>query len=590
MVGVFISDVLTSPAGTAGTQPPADDRGQRLARLEETVGGLRQEVVQLRQENAELKQQVGDWKAMHARAVEREAKLTGERETARGEIRQLRGRLFGRQSERATPTDRSNQRDDPPEPPAAQAPRRRGQQPGRRGPGRRDDAHLPAGEEFLALPEGPQHGPDGGQPRRLRFDSEDSEQIEIEVRAHRRVLRRRRYASTCHCPDQPRTLTAPAPPKLIPKSRFGVSLGGASAGGEVSPPPAAGTYRRRLGTVGLAAGQRDDDGRPAADRTVVRAGLQALVDRQVASGFSHADETRWWVFIEREGQQGHRWWLWVFLSPDSVVFRLDPSRSHHVPEQHFPEHSSRVLLVDRYAAYQVMVQVKDGHILLAFCWAHVRRDFVEVGKGWPELQAWALAWLRRIRELYRLNRERLAARPDSPAFQEADSALRQAVVTLELPRECERAEPQLREPCRKTLESLQEHWEGLVRFVDDPRIPRDNHGSERRLRGPAVGRKNYDGSAAEWSGRLAAQLFSLFATLELWKINPRRWLTWFLEACAAAGGQAPADITEFLPWNLTSARQAELMDPNPRPAAAPKADPETADARAPPDDIISAAA
>jgi transposase len=43
--------------------------------------------------------------------------------------------------------------------------------------------------------------------------------------------------------------------------------------------------------------------------------------------------------------------------------------------------------------------------LLAFCWAHVRRDFVRVGKGYPELTAWALTWLRQNRELYCLNRD-----------------------------------------------------------------------------------------------------------------------------------------------------------------------------------------
>ena len=30
------------------------------------------------------------------------------------------------------------------------------------------------------------------------------------------------------------------------------------------------------------------------------------------------------------------------------------------------------------------------------------------------------------------------------------------------------------------------HWEGLRRFVDDPRIPMDNNTSERLERGPAV--------------------------------------------------------------------------------------------------------
>jgi hypothetical protein len=58
-----------------------------------------------------------------------------------------------------------------------------------------------------------------------------------------------------------------------------------------------------------------------------------------------------------------------------------------------------VLEVDRYSGYKAMAQVKSGLIALAFCWAHVRRDFVGVGKGWSELTPWALFWLRHIRQL-----------------------------------------------------------------------------------------------------------------------------------------------------------------------------------------------
>ena len=55
-----------------------------------------------------------------------------------------------------------------------------------------------------------------------------------------------------------------------------------------------------------------------------------------------------------------------------------------------------------------MAQVKSGVVILVFCWAHVRRDFIAVGKGWPELTDWAITWLRRIRDLYHLNRQRLS--------------------------------------------------------------------------------------------------------------------------------------------------------------------------------------
>ena len=47
------------------------------------------------------------------------------------------------------------------------------------------------------------------------------------------------------------------------------------------------------------------------------------------------------------------------------------------------------------------------------------------------------------------------------------------------------------------------------------------------------------------------------------KLNPRNWLRWYFEQCAAAGGKVPADIQRFLPWNLTEETKKELSDNKP---------------------------
>jgi len=243
-----------------------------------------------------------------------------------------------------------------------------------------------------------------------------------------------------------------------------------------------------------------------------------------------------------------------------VVYVLDPRRSHDVPEGHFTAGVSVVLLVDRLSSYKAMAPVKAGLVVLAFCWAHVRRDFIAVAKSFPELKPWALRWLRLIRQAYRHNDRRREQR--GPAgFAQPDAALRSVMDTMQAQAEAELSAAALRQPCQKVLVSLQEHWTGLTRFVDDPHIPMDNNASERRLRGPAVGRKNYYGSAAEWSGQLAALLFSLLATLQQWQINPRTWLRWYLDACAAAGGRAPESAAAYLPWNLSMAQREALKKP-----------------------------
>jgi len=195
---------------------------------------------------------------------------------------------------------------------------------------------------------------------------------------------------------------------------------------------------------------------------------------------------------------------------------------------------------------------------LAFCWAHVRRDFLEVGKGFRELVPWALAWLRRIRDVYHTNARRLEQPPGTAAFLEEDAPLRRQLTAMDQQAQTELSDATLRLPCRKVLTSLREHWEGLVRFVDHPEVPMYNNASERAGRGPAMGRKNYYGSGALWSARLAAAMFSIVATWKRWDLSPQAWLTWYFQQCAIAGGQAPAEIQSFLPWNLSAQQRAAL--------------------------------
>jgi Transposase IS66 family len=101
---------------------------------------------------------------------------------------------------------------------------------------------------------------------------------------------------------------------------------------------------------------------------------QALVCRSQAQPLWHADETRWLVFAGIEGKVGYRWYLWVFHSAEVVVFVLAAGRSREVPEEHFgPVEGRGIVVVDRYKAHQAIDKVKSGRIVLAFCWAHVRR-------------------------------------------------------------------------------------------------------------------------------------------------------------------------------------------------------------------------
>jgi len=499
---------------------------------------------------------------MHARACQREAKLQQHIDELQAKLRLREQQLFGSKTETSAATM--------PQPTTTTAatdyPRRaRGQQRGATGHGRRDYSHLPATTEVRDLSPDQCCCQDCGQPFASAGGSEDTTILEIEVRAHRRVIRRPRYRPTCTCGTHPGIITAPPPPRLIAKSMLGISIWVTVLLDKFlfyRP-----TYRLlddlRTHDLDLSLGTLTDGLKQL--EPLFQPLHEALIERSRGQTLWHADETRWQVFVTLEGKNGYRWYLWVFHSADAVVFVLAAGRSRKVPEEHLGMMDQGIMVVDRYKAYQAMQAVKEGHIILAFCWAHVRRDFLTLARTWPEHEAWAMHWVSQIGTLYALNDARLEVETDRVAFTQADAELRHAVTAMAERGEAALAQAELPSPQRKVLESLGNHWTGLTVFVEHPEVPMDNNTAERVQRGPAVGRKNYYGSGAVWAGRLAATLFSLFQTLYLWNINPRAWLTAYLQACAELGGTAPADVSCWLPWQLP-AEQRELwrLDEEPK--------------------------
>ena len=88
----------------------------------------------------------------------------------------------------------------------------------------------------------------------------------------------------------------------------------------------------------------------------------------------------------------------------------------------------------------------------------------------------------------------------------------------------------------KVLATLEREWEGLTRHREFPELPLDNNTSERALRGPVVGRKNFYGSGSKTSAELASRVWTITATTECAGLNPLVYLGAYLHACAQAGG------------------------------------------------------
>jgi transposase len=497
------------------------------------------------------------WKIMHERAKQRERLLEQEKQQLQARIRYLEQQLYGKKTESAKSKDSLAAGTTPTATQGTTPTRPRGQQRDHPGPTRRDYSHLPHEEEFHDLAAPDKKCPCCGLPLESFATTQDSTVLEIAVRAYRRVIRRKRYKPTCTCPDNPGIITAPGPAKLIPKSIFGVSIWVELLLDKYlfyRP-----TYRTLadLTTHGLDLSQGSLTDGLKRLTPLFEPVYQQLAQHSQKQTLWHADETRWLVFVTCEGKVGYRWYLWVFHADEVVVFVLAMGRAHEVPEAYFGPVKSGIMVVDRYKAYQAIDKVKAGLIVLAFCWAQQRRDFLDVARAWPQLEDWGLGWVALIRELYQLNDKRVEVIDQPKEFAVADQQLREQVTAMAKHAEAELAEPQLHPAKKAVLESMGNHWTGLTVFVEHPEVAMDNNTAERAERGPVVGRKNYYGSGSLWSGQLAAMLFSLLQTLALWNINPRVWLTEYLQACALAGGRAPPEVGPFMPWNLAEEKRKQ---------------------------------
>jgi transposase len=523
-----------------------------------------------KQEHLELLTKANSYRSLHRRAVERarwreeryqrllrqlkeyaelrETALRAELEVAHAKLRALQQRMFGRKSERRKGgTQQMAQLLD------SRAPR--GHRRGTPGHGRTMQPHLPARSEFVQI-DAPQC-PNCGLGFNAFPGTEDSEVVEIEVQAYRRVIRRRRYRRSCSCSCVPGIVTAPPPPRLIERGKFGMSVWVSVLLDKFLYGRPSHRLLQDLSDHGLNMSPGTLAGGLHALAPLFAPLDHALVAKLRSEPQWHADETRWAVFVDLTDKVGHRWYLWVFHSRSVVHYVLDASRSTEVIEAELAGVDNGFISCDRYVAYKKFARLHPG-VVLAFCWAHQRRDFLALANDYPELSPLAMRWVQSIAELYHLNGLRLRA-GDGSAERAAHHAELQCAVQR-MAADCQRtvADPLLCEPAAKVLQSMTVHWAGLTVFVDHPEVGMDNNVAERDARLAVVGRKNFYGSGSEWSGQLAATMYSALMTVKLWRLNARTWLSAYLQACADNGNRAPPDINAFLPWAMDAHRLAAM--------------------------------
>ena len=245
---------------------------------------------------------------------------------------------------------------------------------------------------------------------------------------------------------------------------------------------------------------------------------------------------------------------WCGPSHPAVAYIYAEDRKNVRPAEHLAQFAG-VLQVDGYGGFKRLAGERaDQSIRLAFCWAHMRRDFFQFHASTKSPLAAEV--LTRVASLYAIeaeirgqsaeHRRRIRQERSRPIVEALHDWLLDHVDRVS-------GASDLAKAIRYALR----HWSGLVAFLDDGRIEMDSNTVERAIRPHTLTRKNAlfagsDGGARHWSIAM-----TLIQSAKLNGVDPMAWLTDVLER-VVSGRTKAHELHTLLPWNWQPINVSEI--------------------------------
>jgi transposase len=496
---------------------------------------LRQAALLLEQENRKLVDKVIELTRKLAAAEGREAQqLEFELAKLQEQLAVRNKALFGPKSERRSRNGNGDGADSD-----------EGKQP-QRGHGPRSQPSLPIVETPHELDAADRTCPScGRQLDEWEGQAEISEEVDVVERQFviRRHVRKKYRCDCVGCVE-----TAPGPLKLVPGGRYSIDFAIEVAADKYLDHAPLTRQARKMVREGLEVDSQVLWDQILALGSALRPAYDRLHGHQLAKDMLGADETKWRLMrMKKVGPESKTWQVWTLSSDDAVYYRLQDSRGTEAARRILAGFEG-VVMCDGYKAYTDLA--KSGErFTVAHCWSHARRKLIEIEAFFPKD---ARQGIDLIAELYEVERSCPAGRLGDELRRKLRDERSRAIVAriqkwaLEV-----RALPE--SGLAKAIEYMSGIWSGLIRFLEDPRIPLDNNSTERAIRGVVIGRKNHYGSRSQRGTEIAAILYSLIESAKISGLDPKRYLRTAVHA-------ALGNDTIPLPHELRDKLQAPSAD------------------------------
>jgi transposase len=221
--------------------------------------------------------------------------------------------------------------------------------------------------------------------------------------------------------------------------------------------------------------------------------VEELLERLRNSPVVQGDETGWRI-------NGKIAWAWCFRDPKLALFLIDRHRSRDVIVRVLGESFAGTLVSDFYAAYNGLACPKQR------CLVHLLRELDKLREELPgpSVRAFIQPLIELFQDAIPLAKDRKSMTRD--AFAQA----RQEIIDRfdDLLGNCRSRQPD----CLRIWRRLFRHCDELFTFLNDPRVPADNNGSERDIRSLAAARNDGGTHRTEWSAAAFARIKSVIVT------------------------------------------------------------------------------
>jgi len=282
----------------------------------------------------------------------------------------------------------------------------------------------------------------------------------------------------------------------------------------------------------------------------------------LVSGKIAVDETKAPVLDPGRGRtkQGYFWAIarddrpWGGTDPPAIAYSYAPGRGA-VHALKLLEGYQGIVQCDGYASYKTIADAAPPEtIKLAFCWAHLRRKFFDIAKGGNAPIASEV--LERIAALYAIETTIRGRNADERRAVRQETS-RPLVLALRVFFQQQLARVSAKATIADEIRYGLNHWDGLIRFLDDGRIELDTNIVERGIRPIVLNRKNalfagHDQGAENW-----ACIASLIETCKLSGVEPQAYLA---DVLTRLVNLWPASrIEELLPWAWAAKRSPDKL-------------------------------